>query len=79
MVRHHSRTVTTPDGGAVTVSVTAKAGDHAEPEPQAAPPQPKGVGSLRTLKTMYNNWIAAGGTPPIYGPISPNGVTGKPF
>jgi hypothetical protein len=48
-------------------------GDHAPridgpPAPQAAPPQPKGVGSLRVLKTMHRNWVTAGGVS-IYGPV----------
>ena len=36
------------------------------PAPQAAPPQPMGVGVLRVQKQRYREWIAAGGTPPIY-------------
>ena len=39
---------------------------QATPQPLASPPRPKGVASLRLLKQMYRDWIAAGGTPPIY-------------
>jgi hypothetical protein len=39
--------------------------------PEVVPPQPKGVAALRVLKTVYRNWIAAGGTPAIYGPTPP--------
>ena len=37
-----------------------------EPEPRVAPPQPIGVAALRVQKQRYRDWIAAGGTPPIY-------------
>jgi hypothetical protein len=42
------------------------AAHEAEPTPLAAPPQPMGVGVLRTQQNRYDQWIAAGGTPPIY-------------
>ena len=36
-------------------------------EPQAGPgPLPMGVGVMRVQKQRYRDWIAAGGTPPIY-------------
>lgn len=41
------------------------------PEPQAAPPQPMSSAVLHVLKQVYNDWITAGGTPPLYGPVSP--------
>jgi hypothetical protein len=36
------------------------------PEPLAAGPRPMGVGVMRIQKQRYRDWIAAGGTPPIY-------------
>lgn len=41
------------------------------PSQQAAPPQPHPVVILKILKNAYNGWIAAGGTPPIYGNTPP--------
>jgi hypothetical protein len=39
------------------------------PELLVAPPQPAGIGVLRVLKTAHRNWVTAGGTPAIYGPV----------
>lgn len=41
--------------------------DQPTPTPQVAPPQPMTVAVLKVQKQRYRNWIAAGGTPPIYG------------
>jgi hypothetical protein len=49
------------------------------PEPQAAPPIPKGVGSLKLLKQMYRAWRVAGGTPDIFAPCKPPGQPMTPF
>lgn len=49
-----------------------------DPEPQAAPPQPMSTAVLKVLKTKYNNYIAAGGTPPIYNPTPPSQDTPIP-
>ena len=40
---------------------------HAEPEPQVTPPKPATTPVLRVQQAKYDAWIAAGGTPPIYG------------
>jgi hypothetical protein len=39
------------------------------PQPEVAPPQPAGTAVLLVLKTLYRNYIAAGGTTVIYGPV----------
>jgi hypothetical protein len=44
-----------------------------EPQPRAAPPQPFTVPVLRVQKQDYRDWIAATGTPPIYGTFTVSG------
>jgi hypothetical protein len=44
-----------------------------EPAPLVAPPKPHPHGKLRYLKQAYRDWIAAGGTPPIYGTFTVSG------
>jgi hypothetical protein len=46
---------------------------EAEPTPLAAPPQPFTLPVLRVQKEDYRAWIAAGGTPPIYGTFTVTG------
>lgn len=48
------------------------------PDQQTAPPQPSPNVVLLVLKTTYNNWIAAGGTPPIYGNVAPPAFISPP-
>jgi hypothetical protein len=43
--------------------------EEAEPTPLAAPPQPMGTGVMRVQQNRYDNWVASGGTPEIYGPV----------
>ena len=45
----------------------SKTPKEAEPEPRTAPPQPMTMVRLKLQKQVYRDWIAAGGTPPIYG------------
>jgi len=47
-------------------SVKPPADADPAPEPLAAGPRPMGVGIMRIQKQRYRDWIAAGGTPPIY-------------
>jgi hypothetical protein len=42
-----------------------------EPTPTVTPPQPATMALLKVLQNTYDQWIAAGGTPPIYGPVAP--------
>jgi len=37
-------------------------------EPFAAGPLPMGIGVMRSQPQRYRDWVAAGGTPPVYGP-----------
>jgi hypothetical protein len=53
---------------AAAASVTDEA-----PEPQVAPPKPFTTPVLRVQKEDYRAWIAAGGTPPIYGTFTVSG------
>lgn len=48
------------------------------PEPQAAPPQPMSRAALLVLGQRYDDWIAAGGTPPLFGLVSPPAFISPP-
>lgn len=47
--------------------------DEPEPKPLVVPPQPFTVPVLRVHMQAYRDWIAAGGTPPIYGNFTVSG------
>jgi hypothetical protein len=46
---------------------------EAEPQPLVAPPKPFTTPVLRVQKEDYRAWIAATGTPPIYGTFTVSG------
>ena len=66
MTRAHHATQHGSDGRFV-------ANHELEPVPQVAPPKPFTTPVLRVHPQAYRDWIAATGTPPIYGTFTVSG------